>query len=186
MNASTPPHLIDWPPASEDIWLPATDTRHTDPRTAVADLLTTEAALLDAGAARRWLDLLTDDVLYWIPLRWDARTPVEQLNLVYDDRRLLTDRVYRIETGDAHSQDPPSRVTRAVTNFRCRPSEELPDHWTAHSVFVLTETRHDSVMHYTGRYSHLLRETEEGLRIARKRVDLTTSDHVLPNLTFLL
>lgn len=175
-----------WPCAGRDIWMPGTRPTPPERRATVEELLMTEAALLDAGEHRRWLDLLTEDVRYWVPLVWDARGPAEQLNLIYDDHRLLSDRVYRIETGDAHSQDPPSRVTRALSNLRCRPCDDAADHWVVHSVFVLHETRHEVVSAYTGRYSHLVRETPDGLRIARKRVDLTTSDHVLSNLTFLL
>jgi benzoate/toluate 1,2-dioxygenase subunit beta len=180
------PATISWPLASRDIWLPGEHPQPPEQRREVEELLAIEAALLDAGETRRWLELLTDDVLYWVPLAWNATSPAEQLNLVYDDRQLLSDRIYRIETGDAYSQDPPSRVTRLITNIRCRPSEELADHVIAHSVFCLTETRHERVGTYTGRYSHLLRREEHGLRIARKRVDLTVSDHVLPNLTFIL
>lgn len=174
----------DWPRASADIWLPSPDDVQADPRAAVTDFLLAEAALLDAGELDRWSDLLADDVRYWVPLVWDAAAPGAQLNLIYDDRRLLSDRVYRVQSGLAHAQDPPSRVVRAISNVRVRADGDKQ--WVAHSVFVLAEVRAGTVNRYEGRCSHVVRLEAGGLRIVRKRVDLAGCDQTLPNLSFLL
>lgn len=180
------PSASDWPCASEDVWLPSPQEVEHDPRQAVVDFLVAEAAMLDAGLLDRWLDLFTLDALYWVPLVWDAASPAEQLNLIYDDLRLLSDRVFRIQTGDAHSQDPPARVVRALTNFRCRVDDDHPGHWVAHTTFSLSELRKDHERTYRGRYTHILRTSEQGFQIVKKRTDLAMSDGVLPSLTFLL
>jgi benzoate/toluate 1,2-dioxygenase subunit beta len=176
----------DWPCASEDVWLPTAQDVEHDPRRAVSDFLVAEAAMLDAGELDGWLDLFTQDALYWVPLVWNAASPSAQLNLIYDDLRLLGDRVFRIQTGDAHSQDPPARVVRALSNFRCRSGAGNHRQWVAHTTFSLSEVRKDRERIYRGRYTHVLRTGEDGLRIVKKRTDLAMSDGVLPSLTFLL
>lgn len=185
-SPDVPPHAADWPRASDDLWLPSAAEIERNPRQAVTDFIVAEAAILDAGDLDRWLDLFTADALYWVPLTWDAGSPSEQLNLIYDDLRLLSDRVFRIQTGDAHSQDPPARLIRSLTNVRCRVDDAAPGQWVVHTTFSLSEIRKDHERTYRGRYSHVLREGEHGFGIVRKRTDLAMSDGVLPSLTFLL
>jgi benzoate/toluate 1,2-dioxygenase subunit beta len=185
MQNALPP-ASGWPCASEDVWLPSAQEIEQDPRRSLGDFLIAEAAMLDAGDLDRWLELFSPDALYWVPLVWDAGSPSEQLNLIYDDLSLLSDRVFRIQTGDAHSQDPPARVVRALTNFRCRVADGDPRHWVSHTTFSLSELRKDHERTYRGRYTHVLRTSEQGFRIVKKRTDLSMSDGVLPSLTFLL
>src|SRR5205807_315634 len=77
-----------------------------------------EAWLLDERRFKEWLDLFTDDVLYFMPrrknvLRREAHrevTPLGDLSLIEDDRRYLEMRVARLDTGMAWGEDPPSRT----------------------------------------------------------------------------
>lgn len=175
-----------WPLPGDDLWLPSAQEIERDARQAVVDFLVAEAAMLDAGRLDRWLELFAPDALYWVPLLWDARSPAEQLNLIYDDVRLLSDRVFRIQTGDAHSQDPPARLVRSVTNFRIRVDHDHDAQWVAHTTFSLSEIRKSYERTYRGHYTHVLRAGEHGFLIVKKRTQLATSDRVLPSLTFLL
>lgn len=149
----------------------------------VHDFLVTEAALLDDDRLEEWLELFAEDSLYWLPLTRHAEDPSAQLNLIFDDRRLLGDRVFRIRSGDAHTQDPPSELIRSVSSVRARRAG--PDLLEARSVVALTEVRRGSVSSYAARCTHVLRDEDRGLRIVRKRVDLATASGVLPSLTFL-
>ena len=66
-----------------------------------------EAWLLDERKFKEWLDLFTDDVLYFIPRRKNVPrreshrevTPLGDLALIEDDKRYLEMRVARLERG---------------------------------------------------------------------------------------
>jgi benzoate/toluate 1,2-dioxygenase subunit beta len=68
-----------------------------------------EARLLDDGRLDDWLALFTPDAYYWIPCNADDVDPARHVSLVYDDRQHLADRIWRLQSGWAHAQDPPSR-----------------------------------------------------------------------------
>ena len=143
-----------------------------------------EALLLDQGRLRDWLALFHPQATYWVPLVASAVSPDDQLNLVYDDLRLLEERVYRLETGGAHSQDPPSRTVRAVSNVLVDRDET--GHHVASSVFTLHESRPSASRVFMGRYTHRLVESAGGFLILQKRIDIAGADGYLPPLSFLL
>ncbi len=88
-----------------------------------------EAWLLDERRFKEWLDLFTDDVLYFMPrrknvLRREAHrevTPLGDLSLIEDDRRYLEMRVARLDTGMAWGEDPPSRTRHLIGNLVAEP-----------------------------------------------------------------
>src|SRR5260370_31362384 len=88
-----------------------------------------EAWLLDERRFKEWLDLFTDDVLYFMPrrknvLRREAHrevTPLGDLALIEDDRRYLEMRVARLDTGMAWGEDPPSRPRQLIGNLVAEP-----------------------------------------------------------------
>jgi 3-phenylpropionate/cinnamic acid dioxygenase small subunit len=99
--------------------LPFDDPRHLTAHR----FLVEEAAILDAREWSRWLDLLTDDVRYVMPVRvttvidagYDARADMAHFD---EDRYALTKRVDRLVTEHAWTEDPPSRTRHLVTNVR--------------------------------------------------------------------
>jgi 3-phenylpropionate/cinnamic acid dioxygenase small subunit len=84
-----------------------------------------EAWLLDERKFKEWLDLFTDDVLYFMPrrknvLRREAHrelTPFGDLAIFEEDKRYLEMRVARLETGMAWAEDPPSRTRHLIGNL---------------------------------------------------------------------
>src|SRR5438128_11819681 len=88
-----------------------------------------EAWVLDERRFKEWLDLFTDDVLYFMPrrknvLRREAHrevTPLGDLSLIEDDRRYLEMRVARLDTGMAWGEDPPSRTRHLIGNLVAEP-----------------------------------------------------------------
>jgi 3-phenylpropionate/cinnamic acid dioxygenase small subunit len=91
-----------------------------------------EAWLLDERKFKEWLDLFTDDVLYFMPrrknvLRREAHrevTPQGDLALIEDDRRYLEMRVARLDTGMAWGEDPPSRTRHLIGNLVAEPLDK--------------------------------------------------------------
>src|SRR5437870_4531515 len=53
-----------------------------------------------------------------------AGDPRREVTVYFDDRRRLEDRIYRLSTGKAWSQVPPSRTVRLVTNVEAFRTEE--------------------------------------------------------------
>jgi len=88
-----------------------------------------EAWLLDERRLKEWLDLFTDDVLYFMPRRKNVPrreadrelTTLGDLAILEEDRRYLEMRVARLETGMAWAEDPPSRTRHLIGNLEAKP-----------------------------------------------------------------
>ncbi len=102
-------------------------TRQPDSRERIYDqvveFLYYEAELLDGGRFTDWLTLMTDDVIYWMPVRLnreksDKPTHSDAMGYFSEDRETLRLRVERLKTDFAWAEDPPSRTRRFVSNVR--------------------------------------------------------------------
>lgn len=90
-----------------------------------------EAWLLDERRFKEWLDIFTDDVLYFMPRRKNVLrrelhrevTPLGDLAILEEDKRYLEMRVARLETGMAWAEDPPSRTRHMVGNLEVTPQD---------------------------------------------------------------
>lgn len=155
-----------------------------------------EAELLDQGHFDVWLDLFESEAVYWLPVDTSRTEPRGGLNLIYDDRRRLEDRIRRLQGGFSHTEDPLSRTSHIVSNVRVldRAEAATVTSWidldddalvlTARTVIARTRRGNTDVFH--GRAAWVLRDSSSGLTIRVKRVDLLGADQPLPSLTFLL
>jgi phthalate 3,4-dioxygenase beta subunit len=94
----------------------------------VQQWLVHEAELLDNRRYRDWLELLTDDVTYRMPVRVTSAhsledSMLEDMDHMDEDRYSLDKRVERFETEHAWTEDPPSRTRHYVTNVRVTEGE---------------------------------------------------------------
>src|SRR5271168_4121652 len=88
-----------------------------------------EAWLLDERKLEEWLDLFTEDVLYFMPRRKSVPrreahrklTPLGDLAILEEDKRYLEMRVARLDTGMAWAEDPPSRTRHLIGNLEAVP-----------------------------------------------------------------
>ena len=149
----------------------------------VAEFLYHEADLLDSRRYEDWLELYTEDAVYWIP-QGDEPDPVHHVSIAYDDRRRLHERVLRLASGFAFSQDPPSRTCHVVGNVRV--AGEIDGDLDVRSNLVLAEMRRGLQSVYAGQVTHRLVPTGESFMVRRKTIRLINSDVPLSNLTFLL
>jgi 3-phenylpropionate/cinnamic acid dioxygenase small subunit len=140
-----------------------------------------EARLLDEARFDDWLALFTPDAWYWVPSQPDQADPYETVSLIYDDRRLLETRVRRLASPRMYSQEPRSRTSRMVANVTIE--EAAPAACTVRSKFVMIEFRRDSQRIFGGTAFHRLVESETGLKIAWKRVDLANCDAPMDGIT---
>lgn len=83
-----------------------------------------EAELLDEKRLEEWLDMLTDDVTYDMPIRVSREKGAERSEFseegfnYREDRSTLEARVERFQSEFAWSEDPPSRTRHHVSNVR--------------------------------------------------------------------
>lgn len=161
-----------------DDW-PATDlaVRHE-----AETLLYREARLLDEGRFNDWLDLYTDECLYWVPVAPSGGDPRTEVSHAFDDRRRLTDRVYWLRTGLAFCQIPQSRTRRLVGNVEVLDEPERGRR-RVRSTFQISEFRAGVTKAYAGWYGHVLVRTDDGWRVRLKQVNLLDSEHGHENMT---
>lgn len=148
-----------------------------------AEFLFHEAALLDERRFEEWLGLFSDDALYWVPQGEDP-DPARQVSIAYDDRRRLHERVLRLTSGFAYSQDPPSRTVHVVGNVM--QTGESDGALEVASAQIVAEVRRNTQNLYAGRVEHHLVPDGDAFRIRRKVVRLANSDVPLGNVTFLI
>lgn len=142
-----------------------------------------EARLLDDRRHRDWLDRFTEDCVYWVPLEPES-DPRNRISLMLDDRRRLEDRVALLETGWAHSQVPPSRTSRQVSNVEAWPHG---DSGVQVRCSVATwEYRKNTVVSFVGRNDYLLSSVGDDWRIRIKIVYLVNSAGDVPRFSFVL
>jgi phthalate 3,4-dioxygenase subunit beta len=147
----------------------------------VVDWLYAEADLLDRRDLRGWLDLLTDDIRYVVPVRVTTAHTLDgsaMADMAHfdEDRYSLHKRVERFETEHAWAEDPPSRTRHFITNVRCFEGD-ADDELRAESNLLLFRSRGDVRDHdlLSGRRDDTLRRTPGGLRLARREVVLDES-----------
>src|SRR5260370_8049309 len=91
----------------------------------IADFLYREAELLDERRYREWLDLLADDIRYWMPMRRNVKFGEDEreftransdINWFDEGKDTLAKRVKQIETGIHWAEEPRSRLSHLITN----------------------------------------------------------------------
>jgi 3-phenylpropionate/cinnamic acid dioxygenase small subunit len=158
----------------------------------VEQFLYAEAALLDARKYRDWLELVTDDIHYWMPIR--RTVTVGDLDMEFtkpgamayfdDDRPLLEMRVKKLEAATAWSENPPSRSRHLVTNVRI--TGVAGDEITVEACFHLYRTRLNSeVDSWVGRRTDVLRRAGESFRLARRHIFLDQTVILATNMSTL-
>jgi len=151
---------------------------------AVEQFLYREARLCDEHRFTEWESLWADDAIYWVPANGDDIDPTRQVSVLFDNRSRIATRIRQLESGKRHAQSPPSRLARLVGNV-----EVLADDGaevTVASVFTIYESRLRGTTVWAGRYEHVLRRSDDGLRMVRKIVRLVDNDRPIPTLAFLI
>ena len=149
-------------------------------------LLYREAELADANQYDDWLALWTRELLYWVPCNQDELDPARHISLIYDNRDLLEDRLFRLSTRTAHAQRPKSRLTRLISNIVLDAGYDAASGGEVHSRFMAVEVRREHAITWTGRLRHVLAREDGQLRIKEKHVYLVNNDTTMGNMTFII
>src|ERR1700759_19182 len=108
-------------------------------RSAVEDFLYMEARLLDNRQFEEWMDLFTDDALYWVPAGRDDIDPSRHVSIIHDDKTAMAVRIKRLRSGHAYAQDPASRVHRLISNVEFNEPEHDPAMLDVNCMMLLVE-----------------------------------------------
>jgi 3-phenylpropionate/cinnamic acid dioxygenase small subunit len=164
------------------------DIRHLQAHQFLVD----EAYLLDAQRYDAWLDTLTDDVRYVMPVRvttargagFDTSPGMAHFD---EDKYSLRQRAARFTTEHAWTEDPPSRLRHLITNVRAFEGDD-DTHLVVQSAELLFRSRGDvneSALVSCGR-EDLLRWCDDRWKLARRNIFVDESVLRMQNLAVFL
>lgn len=149
------------------------DVRET--QHAVEQFLYHQAELLDGKRWQDYINLFSDDGVYWMPARPQDSTWEGVPAIFAEDKNLMTVRMRRVQHPDAWSQRPLWGTNHVVGNVIIE-REAAGGDVVVRSRFHMLELRRDSVRHFAGAYLHHLKKTRDGYRITLQRVDMTNAE----------
>jgi 3-phenylpropionate/cinnamic acid dioxygenase small subunit len=132
-----------------------------------------EARILDERRFPEWLELLTEDLHYWMPGR-STRYPKESraLSILDETKDSLSRRIERLNTGMAWAEDPPSRTRHIITNIEVE-EVEADSQLKVYSNFIMYRTRAETEQDfYVGRREDVLRKENGDWKIAYRKIVL--------------
>jgi len=148
-------------------------------------LLEREARLLDQLRYENWLALYTAECIYWVPSTPNAGDPRREIAVMFDDRRRLEDRIYRLRTGFAWSQAPASRTVRLITNVEVFATAR-DDVRMLRSNFLISEFWGDETRVLTGWAGYRVVCEGSAWKIQVKQVNLLECDQSIRNPSIIL
>jgi 3-phenylpropionate/cinnamic acid dioxygenase small subunit len=158
----------------------------------VEQFLYREARLLDERRFHDWLQLLTDDIRYWMgsrtnrypksskaiaildPARYDEDdlAKEDELAVLDEDKSTLNARVARLDTGMAWAEDPPSRTRHLIGNIEVEPGDTEAE-IKVYSNFIVYRSRAETEQDfYVGARRDVLRRVEGTWKIASRKITL--------------
>lgn len=163
----------------------------------VETFLYREADLLDERRFEEWLELLAEDLVYFMPMRRNVRTGEpevsentregQDMSWFEEDKWTLGKRVEQIRTGVHWAEEPQSRVSRMVGNVEllaAAPSLEAATEVTARSRFLLYQNRVEYETYlFAGKRTDTLRKVDGAWRLARREILLDQNILLAKNLS---
>ena len=156
----------------------------------VEQFLYREARLLDSRQFRQWIDLLADDLRYWIPMRSNRYSAASKSISILDgsryeeddlskksdqafmdeDKGSLRRRVDRLDTGMAWAEDPPSRTRHLISNVEVEPGERESE-VKVYSNFIMYRSRGETEEDfYVGSREDVLRSVDGSWQLASRKI----------------
>ena len=148
-------------------------------------LVEQEARILDRLLYEQWLGLYTAECAYWVPSTPEGGDPRSEIAVMFDDRRRLEDRIFRLRTGYAWSQAPSSRTSRIVSNvevFTCARDDQR----MVRSNFAVSEFWDGETRVLAGWTGHRFRRHDNTWKISAKQVNLLNCDQCIRNPSIVL
>ncbi len=158
----------------------------------VEQFLYREARLLDERRFHEWLELLTDDVRYWMPVRSNRYPKAskaisildpdryaegelakdDELAILDETKETLARRIARLDTGMAWAEDPPSRTRHLIANVEVEQGDS-ESVLKVYSNFIVYRNRGETEQDfYVGGRQDVLRKVNGIRKIARRTIVL--------------
>ncbi len=158
----------------------------------VEQFLYREARLLDERRFHAWLELLTDDVRYWMPgrstrypkvskalvifdpdrYREEALTREDAVAILDETKETLSQRLARLETSMAWAEAPPSRTRHLLSHIEVEPGDATSE-LKVYANFLVYRSRAETEQDvYVGARSDVLRHVDGVWKIACRTIIL--------------
>ena len=158
----------------------------------VEQFLYREARLLDDRRFHEWLEMLSDDIRYWMPVRSNKYPKIskaisildgaryeeeelakeDELAIMDETKESLTSRVARLDTGMAWAEDPPSRTRHMVSNIEVEEGDG-PSELKVYSCYMVYRNRGEREQDfYIGAREDVLRREGGVLKVVRRKIVL--------------
>jgi 3-phenylpropionate/cinnamic acid dioxygenase small subunit len=147
----------------------------------VEQFLYREARLLDERRLDDWLELLAEELHYWMPMRrnvkfgdWDLEftSADTEINWFDEGKDVLAGRIRQYNTGIHWPEEPVSRFEHLVTNVEVVGTDGIQIH--VNSKFFCYQNRlQDEVNHFVGRREDVLRrDPDTKFKIVKRKIIL--------------
>jgi 3-phenylpropionate/cinnamic acid dioxygenase small subunit len=157
----------------------------------IEEFLYHEAELLDERQFDAWLDLLTEDIRYWMPMRRNVKfddrdredtREMQDMNWFDEGKETLTQRVKQLMTGIHWAEEPLSRICHMVSNVQLTHVE--PEAVHVKSRFLVYRNRlQDETDFFVGKREDVLHKLDGQWKIARRKITLDQNVLLAKNLT---
>lgn len=163
----------------------------------IEEFLYREADTIDNRHFEEWLDFFTDDIRYWVPIRknlefkkrFEDATDEHQSAWIDDNRMTLVARVYQVLTKIHWAEEPLSRVSHLVTNIFVDRVEQVEkgEEIVVRSKLLVHRSRMEEAGELlVAKREDRIRRTDEGLRIAWRKILVDQATLSAKNLSFFL
>ena len=140
----------------------------------VEQFLFYQAELLDTKNWQAYINLFTDEGVYWMPARREQTEWLDSPSIFAEDRQLMSVRMGRITHPNAWSQAPLWETNHELGGVVI---EELAEtKIQVRSRFQVLELRRDQLRSLAGAYRHTLLRQGEAFKIELQRVDLMNAE----------
>ncbi len=163
----------------------------------IEQFLYQESEILDERRFEEWLELLTDDIRYWMPMRRNVKfgesdreftREGHDINWFDEGKDTLVRRVNQILTGVHWAEEPLSRICHSVSNVQildATPSVSQPTEVTLKCRFLIYRNRVETETDFlVGKREETLRNIDGQWKIAQRKIILDQNVLLAKNLTF--
>ena len=161
----------------------------------IAEFLYHEADLLDERRYEEWLELLSDDYQYSVPLRLNVAfadndkhgqtLAGSEMCWFDEDKETVRKRVDQLMTGGHWAEEPVSRVSHFVTNIRIV-AENGPEVGLSSRFLVYRNRVSDETDFLVGRRNDTLRRVGDSWQVVRRELLLDQSVLLAKNLSIFM
>jgi biphenyl 2,3-dioxygenase beta subunit len=173
------------------LWRASLELQHE-----IEQFLYREAALLDHRKFDQWIDVLAEDIRYFMPLRTNRSRREQDLEysndresaIFDDDKQMMKTRVRKLHAPGSWAEDPPSRTRHIVSNVVVE-EERGKESFLVSSAFLTYRNRgerHVDIL--AGERQDVLRRADNplGFEIAARTILLDQATLLAYNISFFL